>query len=330
MLLLRVFLKSFLLIGLFETAAMAANTEYFALDDGEQLYYQQWGNGPTKIFVSALAYTEPLAEALVKPEYTVIAYDPRGRGRSSFVEDGSILNIQQDVLDLEALRKHTNSDEVNLLGFSFAGRIMLAYASAHPDKVARLALLAPAPRSFADEYVSTADNRKPMPASFLDRIEQINTLRESDMHVRQPQAYCYEERSLFPLAWASVPAKQHLFVPFAQKLCQPDHVNEWPVYFDRYREFTGASRANLFSDEFLDRITSPTLLIHGSGDRNAPLGGSRFWAWRLATARLIIEPDQAHGLHIEQPDIVSDYLSVFFNGGWPKQAIRQTQSPVKQ
>lgn len=318
-----------LLLWISGQSALASDGHYLELEDGEKLYYQRWGEGPTTVIVSSLTYTEPLAQALASPEYTVIAYDPRGRGRSSYVEDGSSLNIQQDVLDLEALRLEVNSDKVNLVGFSFAGRIVLAYASKYPEKVGRISLLAPAPRSFADDYDLAADKRVPMPASFLDRLSEINSLRSSDAHVRQPQAYCYEERSLFPLAWASIAANQHLLVPFAHKLCQLEYFNEWPVYFDRYREFSRASRANLFTDEFLDRITSPTLLVHGSGDRNSPLGGSRFWAWRLATAKLIIEPKQAHGLLIEKPEVVSGYLKMFFNGRWPEQAISQTHSPLK-
>jgi len=305
-----------------------ASAEKFDTADGESLFYQKFGDGPRVVVVASHAYTFPALADLADERWTLIGYDPRSRGQSSFVDDTSALGIDQDVEDLDALRAHLGTEKIDLVGFSFAGRIVTSYAAEHPEHVDRLALLAPAPVSFGEEYAKSEWARQPLPPEFGVRFSQVYALRDWDQHAVDPQAYCYEERSLWPLAWASTRERQSDLLAFSLRLCRDEYVNEWPVYFDRYRSAVQESRTSLSPEAVFERIESPTLLIHGTDDRNSPIGGSRLWAWRLNDARLVELVGQAHALHLEEPAVVVRILKVFLSGDWPDNATVIRTSPL--
>src|SRR5207249_3498756 len=52
---------------------------------------------------------------------------------------------QEHVADLESLRKQWAIDHLTLLGYSWGGLLAVLYALEHPERVGRLALVAPAP-----------------------------------------------------------------------------------------------------------------------------------------------------------------------------------------
>lgn len=328
------FSKAFLplRIGFVVTATFlmssAAKAEFFTLADGESLFYQRAGSGPATIMLAAHAYSYPLVQALADKGWSVVAYDPRGRGRSSYVENADSLGIMQDVADLEALRQHLKVAKIHLAGFSFAGRIVMAYAAQYPERVERLGLLAPAPLRFDMKFRDPAHARRAPPEDFAKALERVRALRQQDMHAKSPQEYCRSERALWLHSWASTEETRNDIVAFMDRLCSTDYANEWPIHFSRYVEHSSASRAGLFSDTLLDAIRVPTLLVHGELDRNAPLGGSYYWAWRLRQARLMVIANRAHALHFEDTGTVAAALDIFFRGSWPDSAMEVQTSPL--
>jgi proline iminopeptidase len=70
----------------------------------------------------------------------VVLYDQRGTGKSKRVQAGAPQTMDADVADLEALRQHLGLDKVAVLGDSFGGLVAMAYAAAHPERVAKLIL----------------------------------------------------------------------------------------------------------------------------------------------------------------------------------------------
>lgn len=66
----------------------------------------------------------------------VLLYDLRGHGRSSMPASGYRLPAM--VNDLTALMSHLGMSKVHLVGHSFGGRVALAFAGMHPDKVRSL------------------------------------------------------------------------------------------------------------------------------------------------------------------------------------------------
>lgn len=71
----------------------------------------------------------------------VVFYDQRGTGRSQELSQGRTSTLQDNIDDLEALRRHLNYEKVTLLGHSWGGYLAMAYAAQHPDRLDSLVLV---------------------------------------------------------------------------------------------------------------------------------------------------------------------------------------------
>ena len=91
---------------------------------------------------------------------TLVYYDQRGGGQSP-VPSGTPVGWQEQVADLEALREAWGLEQLTICGYSWGGLLAMLYATEHPDRVARLALVSPAPawRRRAPEFEATFSAR---------------------------------------------------------------------------------------------------------------------------------------------------------------------------
>lgn len=68
----------------------------------------------------------------------VVLYDQRGNGRSSALKPNQSCTLADQVADLEALRVRLRAERIDLLGHSWGGYLVMAYAARHPEHVAHL------------------------------------------------------------------------------------------------------------------------------------------------------------------------------------------------
>jgi proline iminopeptidase len=71
----------------------------------------------------------------------VVMYDQRGTGSSSEVKPGDACGLQEQIDDLDAIRAHLKAEKVDLLGHSWGGYLVMAYAARHPEHVAHLMIV---------------------------------------------------------------------------------------------------------------------------------------------------------------------------------------------
>jgi proline iminopeptidase len=71
----------------------------------------------------------------------VIFYDQRGNGRSSPWRDGMAFGLAEQISDLDALRSHLGLQKMNLLGHSWGGYLVMAYAARHPEHISHLLIV---------------------------------------------------------------------------------------------------------------------------------------------------------------------------------------------
>ena len=71
----------------------------------------------------------------------VVFYDQRGNGQSSELKDGQPCGLAEQIDDLDALRAHLELDKIDLLGHSWGGYLVMAYASRHPERIAHLMIV---------------------------------------------------------------------------------------------------------------------------------------------------------------------------------------------
>jgi proline iminopeptidase len=68
----------------------------------------------------------------------VVFYDQRGNGRSGALKPGQSCTLADQIDDLEAVRAHLGSDKIDLLGHSWGGYLVMAYAARHPEHIRHL------------------------------------------------------------------------------------------------------------------------------------------------------------------------------------------------
>jgi proline iminopeptidase len=79
----------------------------------------------------------------------VIFYDQRGTGRSP-ASKGQTYTLADQINDLEDLRAHLGADRIELLGHSWGGYLVMAYAATHPEHISHLVIVDSAAPKFKD------------------------------------------------------------------------------------------------------------------------------------------------------------------------------------
>jgi proline iminopeptidase len=80
----------------------------------------------------------------------VVFYDQRGNGRSGALAKGESCTLADQIADLEALRAKLGADRIDLLGHSWGGYLVMAYAARHPEHIAHLIITDSAAPKWSD------------------------------------------------------------------------------------------------------------------------------------------------------------------------------------
>ncbi|MCT9088706.1 alpha/beta hydrolase [Streptomyces sp. ASQP_92] len=143
----------------------------FTTYDGTRLAYHLRGEGEPLLCLPggamrASAYLGDLGGLAAHRQLVLL--DLRGTGDSEIPRDPSSYRCDRQVADVEALRAHLGLDRIDLLGHSAGGNLAMLYAAAHPERVARLALITPTPWALGmpptpEERLAAARLRKDEP-----------------------------------------------------------------------------------------------------------------------------------------------------------------------
>lgn len=113
------------------------------------IWYEVRGEGTaTPLFVvnggpgfdHSYLHCSPAWDELAKGR-KVVFYDQRGNGRSGALGDGVPCGLAEQIDDLEALRAHLGAEKIDLLGHSWGGYLVMAYAARHPERIAHLVIV---------------------------------------------------------------------------------------------------------------------------------------------------------------------------------------------
>ena len=293
-------------------------TGYVGSNDGVRLYYAKVGGGSKFVIIPGRLFLFRDFQRL-RGGRTLIFYDLRNRGRSDAVSDVSKISLQHDADDLEAVRAHFGIEKPDLIGFSYLGKIVVLYATEHPNRVNRIVQIGPVARKFGTKFpeaVTAGDeDRVPDPAA----TRRMETLYQNGFAKEHPKEYCEMEWKVEQQRMVGNPQN-------ASRITSPcDMENEWPVHlWPHFAALLASDQALDIPKEAIAKLTAPVLTIHGRKDRNAPYGGGREWDMLLPHARLITIDGAAHMSWIEFPELVFPSIDAFLNGQWPEQA-----EPVK-
>jgi proline iminopeptidase len=293
-------------------------TGYVTSSDGIRLYYAKVGSGSETAIIPGRLFTFPDFQRLAKGR-TLIFYDMRNRGLSDAVIDLSKISLQHDTDDLEAVRAHFGIETPNLIGFSYLGKIVVLYATQHPNHVNRIVQIGPVARKFGTKFpeaLTAGDEDKvPDPAE----IKRMETLHTNGFAKSHPKEFCEMEWRVEQQRMVGDPVN-------AGRIPSPCEMkNEWPIHlWPHFDSLLASDRVLDIPKESVAKVTVPVLTIHGTKDRNAPYGGGREWDLLLPNARLITIDRAAHMSWVEFPELVFPSIDLFLNGRWPPLA-----QPVK-
>jgi pimeloyl-ACP methyl ester carboxylesterase len=217
--------------------------------------------------------------------YRVVAYDRRGFGETTYQEE-----TFSHMRDLGAVLDALKIERATLVGCSQGGRFAVDFALAHPKRVARLVLVAPA--------IGGAPQPDDMPEDIeilLEQAEQAEDQKHFDL-VNQIEAHLWLDGPRSPEGRVQGSARD-LFL----------RMNIIPL------KGTSPGKDTLATDSFkrLKEIAVPTLVIWGDLDfphlqeRCALLGK------RIKGAKSELMPGTAHLPNLEQPKKFNELLERF-------------------
>ncbi len=299
-----------------EGKAAAESSGYIPTHDGSRLYYRKLGGGPQTVIVPGGFLFGDAFDRLAGKQRTIIFYDMRNRGASDRVEDASLLTMENDVRDLETVRRHFGVTKFVPVGYSYLGFMVVLYAKDHPQHVERIVQLGPVPRQWDTKFPEQLTNRdleQIIPEEVWNPLQELKKQGYDQSH---PREFCEKRYQVLRVMLVGDPKN-------ADKIPNLCHLsNEWPVNFDRHLQahFVGSVQKLKVPKEEVQKVAVPVLTIHGTKDRNAAYGAGREWALTLLDARLVTVKGAAHQSWADEPELVLGSIETFFQGKWPKDA----------
>lgn len=258
--------------------------------DGEQLYYEDMGHGPTLLFVHGWTmnteFWERQTADLVRQGHRCVAYDQRGCGRSSPAAAGLDLNGLAD--DLATVIEQIGLDRVTLVAHSMGACQVARYLSRHgAARVAGAVLVA-----------GTAPGLFPDPASRTEPLAAQVTMMMAD-------------RPAFVAAMAG---------PFFAPEQVSPHLVAWGTELVLRATLHAAiehTRTNFNADVRADMaaFTCPTLIVHGSADQSCPPEKSAELAHAMIPgSELLVYEGASHALPLTRSEQLSADIARFVRG----------------
>lgn len=252
-----------------------------------ELHYEDYGSGAPIVLIHGWPLSgrswEPQIPALVAAGHRVITYDRRGFGWSSQPWDG----YDYDTLaaDLKALVDHLDLRDMTLAGFSMGGGEVVRYIARHGDegRVARAVLASAVP-----PYLYKSDDN---PDGGLDDAT-IETFQGGVIGDRLAFLDQFTTNFFSANGELKVSEDQRLYAKQIAAFASPKGT----------LDCIGAFGRTDFRDD-LDKVTVPTLVIHGDADAIVPIevSGNRSHA-ALAKSTLVIIEGGPHAINASHPD----------------------------
>lgn len=265
--------------------------------DGTELYVKDWGDGRPVIFTHGWSlsadFWDHQALALAEAGYRVLAYDRRGFGRSDQPWDGYDYDTFAD--DLADVVEAAEIEEgAALVGYSMGSGEVARYMSRHGGKgVSQAVLVSPV----VPVLLKADDNPHGFDPAEFDRLSA--KLRED-----RPDFFRSYVKNLYGVGVISHPVS--------------NAVLDWTWNMGMQAGFRSllAAREAFGRTDFRPDLAAfdvPTLIVHGTGDTDAPIDATgRAAARGIAGARLIEYDGATHGLPITHKDRLTADLLAFF------------------
>ena len=251
--------------------------------NGIELEYDTFGSAddPAIMCIAGLGaqlitFHEDFCRGLVERGYFVVRHDNRDVGLSTKIEDGSTYALEDMADDTAGLLDHLGLTRAHVVGVSMGGMIAQTMAIRHPDRVASLASImsttgAPGVGGATEEAAArlvrvAGDTRDERVASAVETSRVI---------------------------WGDTPE-----FPFDEEFARwraETSVDRAYYPMGTVRQLQ-AIRATGDRTERLQKLSVPTLVIHGSNDPLVQPSGGEATAAAISGAQLLLIEGMGHGV----------------------------------
>ena len=276
---------------------------------GVILYVKTVGRGPPLVVVhggpgASHDYLLPSLYRLAT-SYRLVFIDERGSGRSPRLEDPKQYTVEKMADDVEAVRTALHLGKIALLGHSYGGVVVQAYAFKYQANLSHL-ILASTFSSTRELNEALGRMKQAMPAdrrARLEALEKAGLFGKGEIweHGRYTDEYAKLAWGVgyFPALYGARPEPNYDPVEGNTK-------NSWELY----REMWGSHGefvvdGNLKEVEWVDRLAEikvPTLILVGDHDQSDP-AMSREMNAKIAGSKLVVLPDSGHMTFVDQPEL---------------------------
>ena len=288
--------------------------------DGLRLYFQQIGSGPRALVVpNGVPFLDRLAGAAAT--HTIVAYDPRSRGRSDIAPGPpSGRPLDDEVDDLDSVRRHFGAESIDLLGHSYTALVAILYALRHPSRVGRVIQIGPPGPDGSIEYPRDPEDAALLQGIFANVGALLGQTGLDD------EERCRRFWDILRPLYVVNPSDVAKLDPWQR--CHLEAERRAGEY--GMTRIMPALRSIRLSAADLESVTIPVLTIHGRRDRSALHDGGREWVHRLSNARLVSVENAGHMPWIESPEEVLGAIATFLAGRWPEAGSREPEAPRVQ
>ncbi len=227
--------------------------------------------------------------------------DLRGTGASDAPTDPASYRCDRQVADVEAVRRHLGLERIDLLAHSAGANLAYAYAAAHPDRVARLVLVAPSVRGLDIEITDEA-------RSAIARLRQGEPwYAEAAAALVRIQAGTGDERD-----WAGIS-------PFMYGRWD-DEVRAFQTWMDERSDDEKAmafGADGAFDPEATRRALAaldiPVLVLAGALDSGNPVPVMGEVAALFRHAELVVQENAGHFPWVDDPERFAELVAAFLS-----------------
>jgi proline iminopeptidase len=232
----------------------------------------------------------PLAERM-----QLVYFDHRGQGRSA-KSDPARYTLDENVEDMEALRRHLGLGPIVSIGSSYGGMVAMAHAARYPDSVSHLVLVVTASHSGfnarARQIVAergTPEQKAVCEELWAGQLDTVEKLR----HFYDVMGPMYSRR----------------FDPAAAKLAR-DRGTLTPEALNRAFAPGGFLQSYDLRPE-LSRITAPTLILGGAHDWICAPEFSEELHRLIPGSDLRLFAESSHSIRGDEPQAMLDAIAGF-------------------
>jgi abhydrolase domain-containing protein 6 len=254
-----------------------------------KIVYAEGGTGDTIVFVHGFGGSKDRWLKIAKyftTNYRVIMLDLPGFGDSSKPQDAKY-NIMSQVERLNLFVNELRLTKFHLVGNSMGGAIASSYAATYPQMVKTLALF------------DAAGVKTPVKSELGLLLEK----GENPLAIKDPDDY----DKLLKLAYFNPP-----HIPsFVKRYLAKQEIETEPL---NKKIFSDISTDVLSTENKLNKITAPTLIVWGDSDKLIDISSVPIFEKNIKNSKSVIIKECGHMPHMEKPAETASIYQDFLNG----------------